>query len=455
VAKDFLELDVQTGLEWFVDTEHGTNSDLSSVRPGSCRPAGDVALAIRPFGLVGLCLIIARGKEFGMRPVRSRGFTLIELLVVIAIIAVLIALLLPAVQMAREAARRSSCTNNLKQLGLAVHNYESVNQCIPLGSLYPCPGQNANLGQDLCWGFGVSPQVSILQFIEQGAMYSSYNVGGGNFGPPFPQTNGPTSWWANTTVFNLQVAAYICPSDQRQGNRTLPITNYMASMGGPFLLYGYSGAFVPLNPVSQFTGTGYVPITPLMPMTQNNGVIGFQGVTDGLSNTALWSEGVSGSNLPVQAGTGKLNELRTFFPAGTSNNANSLPIGSPNGVTLFLAQCNSLGAASQVFGNTTTPRGLYWQVSHPYYANYSMYNHVGAPNSRQCSNVVQTFGGASAFYPGLDIYGTSPPTSFHMGGVNVTMCDGSVRFVKDTTNLYTWWAIGTRSANEPLNANAF
>ena len=150
-----------------------------------------------------------------MRPVRSRGFTLIELLVVIAIIAVLIALLLPAVQMAREAARRSSCTNNLKQLGLAVHNYESVNQCIPLGSLYPCPGQNANLGQDLCWGFGVAPQLSILQFIEQGAMYSSYNVGAGNFGPPFGQSNGPTTWWANTTVFNMQVAVYLCPSDQR------------------------------------------------------------------------------------------------------------------------------------------------------------------------------------------------------------------------------------------------
>ena len=135
-------------------------------------------------------------------------------------------------------------------------------------------------------------------------------------------------------------------------------------------------------------------------MTQNNGTIGFQGVTDGLSNTALWSEGVSGSNLPVQAGTGKLNELRTFFQAGTSNNANSLPIGSPNGVTSFLAQCNSLQIGT--LGNTTTPRGLYWQVSHPYYANYSMYNHVGAPNSRQCSNVAAKLrrGGVILPWPG-------------------------------------------------------
>jgi prepilin-type processing-associated H-X9-DG protein len=161
---------------------------------------------------------------------------------------------------------------------------------------------------------------------------------------------------------------------------------------------------------------------------------------------------VSGSNLPIQAGTGTLNERRTFFQApGTSSNFNSLQVGIQSAVTQFLAQCNSVQLGT--LGNTTTPRGVSWQASHPYYADYGMYNHVSAPNSRQCSNIAQSATPSGLL--ALDVYGTSPPTSFHQGGVNVAMCDGSVKFIKESINLYTWWAIGTRAANEPLNANAF
>jgi prepilin-type processing-associated H-X9-DG protein len=186
-------------------------------------------------------------------------------------------------------------------------------------------------------------------------------------------------------------------------------------------------------------------------MSQNNGTIGFQGVTDGTSNTALWSEAVSGTNLPVLTGSGKFSEFRGFFATGGGTSWNGLVIGQPNFVSLFLARCNSLPTGTLSIapqGQVGGLRGTSWQISLPYYANYQMYNHVSAPNSRQCSNIALD-------QVGLDIYGTDPPTSFHPGGVNVAMCDGSVRFIREQINLYTWWATGTRAGNEPINSNSF
>src|SRR3954451_13632166 len=236
-----------------------------------------------------------------MRHVRSRAFTLIELLVVIAIIEVLVALLMPAVQMAREAARRSSCSNNLKQLGLAVHNYESVNQCLPSASLYPCPAYNPFWGVDMCWSYGASPIVGLLQFVEQGTIYNSYNVSNGVYGSYPPSTAGPIFWWSNTTVFNMQLSLLLCPSDSPRLLKQ-PVTNYMANLGGPFILNGYSGPFVPLNPAQNYVSGNGTYVTIAYPNNQTAGIVGLSSVTDGTSNTALWSEGVSGNNLPVFAG---------------------------------------------------------------------------------------------------------------------------------------------------------
>ena len=382
-----------------------------------------------------------------MRPVRPRGFTLIELLVVIAIIAVLIALLLPAVQMAREAARRSQCANNLKQLGLAVHNYEQAYQCIPSASIYPCPAINPTTGLPSCWGFGVSPFVSLLPFVEQGTMYNAYNVGMGVYGSYPPSTVGPTTWWANTTVFNMQLSVLVCPSDNRLLKQ--PVTNYVANLGGPFLLGGYSGTFVPLNPPG--TPTGYATFQPWnLPFTQNTGTFGLAGVTDGTSNTALWSEAVTGNPLPVYAGTsGKQGEMRGFFTTNYSTNPFTL-VPTAAGVQAFLIACNQVPTGTTATGpNGGGLRGTSWQMSFPYYANYQMYNHVSVPNSRQCSNV-------QIDNIGLDIYGTSPPTSLHQpGGVNMCMADGSVRYIKEQINLYTWWSIGTRAGGEAISGNSF
>src|SRR5262249_44606000 len=156
-------------------------------------------------------------KEMGTS--HRRAFTLIELLVVIAIIAVLIALLLPAVQSAREAARRLSCTNNLKQLGLATHNYISTYNAFPSGSMWPCSSvddQPSPPNQGACWGWGVGPLVQVFNFMEQTTLYNAYNASMGVWGSYPPDTSGPTLWWANTTVFNTAANSFLCPSDARQ-----------------------------------------------------------------------------------------------------------------------------------------------------------------------------------------------------------------------------------------------
>jgi prepilin-type N-terminal cleavage/methylation domain-containing protein/prepilin-type processing-associated H-X9-DG protein len=387
-----------------------------------------------------------------MRRVVSRGFTLVELLVVISIIAILVALLLPAIQMAREAARRTQCTNNLKQLALAVMNYESVYKVLPSGSLYPCPAISPLNGLPQCWGFGVSPLMEILPYIEEGTIYNNYNVQMGVYGSYPPSTIGPISWWANTTIFNMQINLFLCPSDTRLLQQ--PLHNYVANLDGPFILNGYSGSFTPLN--QPVTPIGYLTFVPWnLPMMQNFGPITLASVSDGTSKTALWSEAVTGSNLSVFAGSGKIAEMRGYFQSNFATSAFNLltsGLNTPIGITQFLVACNAIlpgTLAMGPIGPAGTPlslRGTSWQMTFPYYANYGMYNHVGGPNSRQCSSVpVDNIG--------LDIYGTDPATSMHPGGVNVAMCDGSVQWIKESIQLYTWWSLGTRAGNEPIDAN--
>ena len=197
-------------------------------------------------------------------PRRPAGFTLIELLVVIAIIAVLIALLLPAVQQAREAARRSQCKNNLKQLGLAMHNYHDTFSAFTIGSM----------------GFQSSPSdtrmcffQSVLPYVEQTALYNMVNFGATSWAT---MTNQGTTYVSTTTALSTQVPVFMCPSDPNAGKRQTS-TAYRGFYSNYLPVHG-SGAMGPYNTVAQ-NGMFYVISSTRM-----------RDVTDGTSNTAMMAE---------------------------------------------------------------------------------------------------------------------------------------------------------------------
>jgi prepilin-type N-terminal cleavage/methylation domain-containing protein/prepilin-type processing-associated H-X9-DG protein len=210
----------------------------------------------------------------------KRGFTLVELLVVIAIIGVLVALLLPAVQSAREAARRSQCSNNLKQIGLAIHNYGDVyKQCFPVGE-YSC-----------CWGTWL---VALLPYVEQGSLYDQYkffgaiNAAGGN-------PDGATRYGGalNLPVTRQWVKPYNCPSDIKPALLRSSITyhNYVANHGNTTLSRLATFGTMSNGTPNRFQGAPFIFVGTSVAVPQ---VVRFAEVTDGLSSTLAISETVRG-----------------------------------------------------------------------------------------------------------------------------------------------------------------
>jgi len=179
----------------------------------------------------------------------SRGFTLIELLVVIAIIAVLIALLLPAVQAAREAARRAQCTNNLKQLGLAIQNYHQQVNALPAVNMFLGSGSAGG------WGWCPTWQVFLLPMLEQQPMYNAWN-----FATGADQQDG-AQYQMNSSVTYSAIASLLCPSENQKVRPNTPYapTNYFGNYGGPNVIRNWSGAIVPFYTVCspQNAGSGF------------------------------------------------------------------------------------------------------------------------------------------------------------------------------------------------------
>ncbi|TWU16132.1 DUF1559 domain-containing protein [Allorhodopirellula heiligendammensis] len=397
---------------------------------------------------------------------RRRGFTLVELLVVIAIIGVLVGLLLPAVQAAREAARRMSCSNNFKQIGLALHNYHSAYDKLPMtmgGTYQPNANAGGTTPADSNNRYRLSWLVGVLPFMEQQALWqqisnpNQYSSGTLMTGQAW-NAMGPAPWTTQYDPWMTDIKALRCPSDPGFGAPALGRTNYGASLGDS-TDWTTNGAFTFSNGSWVSAGSRTSSCRGVFVARQ---FTGFRDILDGTSNT-------------IMAG-----ELQTSLGdrAKTTHLANNPPGGwnalHTNPSTCFQANfidptrpqfwCNGgAGCTSPSLNGGNQMRGFRWADGGLLYTGITT---IRPPNSELC-----TAGGDSSS-------GTMSPSSYHQGGVHVLMADGAIKFITDSIEAGNqqspvvnssmsppclpagsaspfglWGALGTRASHEVLSGD--
>jgi len=366
---------------------------------------------------------------------------LIELLVVIAIIAILVGLLLPAVQSSREAARRAQCTNNLRQIGLAMHNYVSANDALPpvcidqawtgAGKQIPQPHQN--------W----SQHARLLPYVEQGPLYNAINWSFGarwsdgdavyiDHNPPDNATGGNDSL-PQMTVLIATISSFLCPSDGNPGssgtfavgglNKLVGASNYPCNIGlNRRITGGKSDSSWKLN------GPNYVASSWDNTVNETTNLATFE---DGTSTTAIFSEWIKGQ--AVATGASK-NGLLEVYNLGENTDffANDYQ---------FMWLCNIVPITN--YNQAWQWKGEWWG-----YGATMIYSHTQTPNRTSCIYHDINEDGRGT----ITMIGAS---SNHPGGVNVLFMDGSVRFIKSTVNYRAWYAIATPNYGEVVSSDSF
>jgi prepilin-type N-terminal cleavage/methylation domain-containing protein/prepilin-type processing-associated H-X9-DG protein len=382
-----------------------------------------------------------------MGPKGRRGFTLIELLVVIAIIAVLIALLLPAVQAAREAARRGQCGNNLKQIGLAMHNYHQIHDRFPPGHSEAADQPGYSDKQYAGWTEW-SSLAAMLPYLEQGNVFNSINFaycGGYNYGQV-----------CNGTAWTTRLSSFLCPSDYNTiasapafGTGPPGTNSYRGSLGTTSAVYkssvgnspGYAGCQP--DPLHITTNPGCAPYS--------NGLFvywlayGLQDCSDGSSQTIAFAESLVGDPSYTPNYRHRNNSVTGVTAAAIAEvpDASNLPQAT---LATALQACSQ---AYQSNTNLSTSNGNRWGWGA---ASMTLFHTIVPPNSKdypwnscrdQCAGC------------GADDSEFSNAQSNHPGGVNTLFGDGSVKFIQDSINQRVWMGLGTKAGGEVLNGGSF
>jgi len=368
---------------------------------------------------------------------RRRGFTLIELLVVIAIIAVLIALLLPAVQAAREAARRAQCVNNMKQIGLALHNYISVHDTVPQSSTDP----TKNGGTD---NENYSALARLLPFMEQTQIYNAMNLSvGARWGAGSEATfsNGAAGGGAGAiqaTAIVAQIASFLCPSDANPGS------------SGRYTLGGFSklcaSSNYPINIGLNRRLNNWSTNGPTYVASSWDGVfpvVSIAKFTDGTSNTVIFSEWVKGpASRPGKDGLGMV-----YNPGINTDNSAALAK-----TDYFAAnQADAIACQNTALQPTNANRPDQqwgWKGEWWIYGGTMIYSHINTPNRKACDYKDQAQNDRAA----MTMVGAS---SLHSGGVNSLFADGSVKFIKNSVNFRTWYGLATPAGGEVISSDSF